>query len=122
MDNKEFRRKLISRSFSFSRKVIRLVSSLPRSQSNKVISDQLLRSSTSIGANIVEAQSASSRKDFANFLNHSLKSGNECKYWLILLEQTCKNLDEEVRELVSELEELVKILASSIITIRKVGS
>ena len=121
MNNKEFKKKLIHKSFSFSKKIIGLVNNLPRSQSNKVVSDQLLRSSTSIGANIVEAQSASSKKDFTNFLSYSLKSGNECKYWLVLLEQTSNGVKEEVKELALELDELVKMLASSIITLRGVN-
>ncbi|MEW6163180.1 MAG: four helix bundle protein [Nitrospirota bacterium] len=41
----------------------------------------MLRSATSIGANIIEAQAASSRRDFRNFLNHALKSANETKFW-----------------------------------------
>ncbi|MBU2592490.1 four helix bundle protein [Patescibacteria group bacterium] len=56
----------------------------PKKRAAWIISDQLLRAGTSIGANIVEAQAASSRRDFTNFLNHALKSANETKFWLIL--------------------------------------
>ncbi|MDD3888139.1 MAG: four helix bundle protein, partial [Patescibacteria group bacterium] len=52
---------------------------------NDIISKQLLRSGTSILANYVEANSASSKKDFINFFTHSLKSANESKVWLTLL-------------------------------------
>ena len=54
-------------------------------QTSRIINDQLLRSATSIGANVIEAQAASSRKDYTNFFAYALKSANECKFWLGLL-------------------------------------
>ncbi len=84
MGNQEFKRQLITRAFKLARKVIGLVGKFPNKRSAWVITDQLLRAITSIGANIIEAQAASSKKDFVNFLNHALKSGNESKFWLAL--------------------------------------
>ncbi|KAF0121585.1 MAG: hypothetical protein FD151_1162 [bacterium] len=80
--------------------------------------DQLLRSATSIGANIIEAQAASSRKDFRNFLNHALKSANETKFWLGLLRDSGKKTGEEINPLMKEAKELANILASSILTLK----
>ncbi len=57
-------------SYLFALKIIKLTELLSSDFASRVIADQLLRSATSIGANIVEAQAASSRKDFTNFLNY----------------------------------------------------
>jgi len=78
----------------------------------------LLRSATSIGANIIEAQAASSRKDFKNFLNHALKSANETKFCLALLRDSGKKSKEDMELLLKEAKELSNILASSIITLK----
>lgn len=83
-----------------------------------MISDQLLRAATSIGSNIIEAQAASSKRDFVNFLNYSLKSGNETKFWLALAKDLDSKLIKEIEELLRETDELVKILGSSIATLK----
>jgi len=61
-------------------RVIRLIDLLGNEAVSGVISRQLLKSATSIGANIVEARGASSKKDFTNFFHHALKSANETIY------------------------------------------
>jgi len=76
---------LKKRTYSYSIRIINFINKLPRDNSIQIITNQLLRSATSIGANVVEAQSCNSRKDFTIFFNHSLKSSNETKYWLGLL-------------------------------------
>lgn len=118
MDNNEFKKKLIIRTFSLARKIIKLVDDFPKKRSAWVISDQLLRAATSIGANIIEAQAASSRKDFVNFLNHALKSGNETKFWLALARDLDQKLISEIEKLLKETDEIVKILGSSIATLK----
>lgn len=117
-NNKEFKRQLITRAFNLARKTIALVDNLPNKRSAWVITDQLIRAVTSIGANIIEAQAASSRRDFANFLNHALKSGNETKFWLALAKDLDPKLVTEIEELLKETDELVKILGSSLLTLR----
>lgn len=116
--NKEFKEKLISRSFELARSVIALVDKFPKKQSAWVITDQLLRSATSIGANIIEAQAASSKRDFVNFLNHALKSGNETKFWLTLAKDISPKQIGDMDRLLNEVNELVKILGSSIATLK----
>lgn len=116
--NKDFKQDLIQRAFIFGRKSILLVDKFPNKRSAWVISDQLIRSATSIGANIIEAQAASSRRDFINFLNHALKSGNETKFWLMLAKDLDQKLVSDISLLLKEVDELVKILGSSIITLR----
>jgi four helix bundle protein len=78
------------RAYQYALKVIKFIDSLPPDRTAGVLSGQFLRSSTSIGANIIEAQAASSQKEFKNFLNHALKSANETKYWLALLRDSSK--------------------------------
>jgi len=118
MDNSEFRKKLITRAFILARNIMKLVEKFPNKRSAWVITDQILRSAMSIGANIVEAQAASSKKDFINFLNHSLKSGNETKFWLALSKDLDKKIIPEIENYLKETDELVKILGSSIRTLK----
>jgi four helix bundle protein len=116
--NEEFKKRLIIRAFQLAREVIKLVDRFPNKKSAWVVSDQLLRSATSIGANIVEAQAASSKKDFVNFLNHALKSGNETKFWLALTKDLDNQLINQIDKILKETNELVKILGSSIATLK----
>lgn len=82
------------------------------------ISDQLTRSITSIIANYVEGQSGSSKKDFENYLNNSLKSANESKLWVTILKDLNKIDVNECDEILNELDEISKILASILIKSR----
>lgn len=116
--NEEFKRQLINRAFKFARSVISLVDRFPNKRSAWIITDQLIRAATSIGANIIEAQAASSKRDFINFLNHALKSGNETKFWLALAKDLDPKLVEEINLLFKETDELVRILGSSISTLK----
>jgi len=118
MNNNEFKRQLIQRAFKLARQVLVLVDKFPQKRSSWIISDQLLRAATSIGANIIEAQAASSKKDFITFLNHALKSANETKFWLALSRDLDKKLLDEINLLLKETEELAKILGSSIATLK----
>jgi len=61
-----------------------------------------MRSATSIGANVIEAQAASSRKDYINFFNYALKSANECKFWFGLLRDSGRGGKEAVNKLLKE--------------------
>jgi|SRR3989344_4843985 len=118
MRNEEYRKKLINRAFIFARKVIVLVDDFPNKRAAWIIADQLLRAATSIGANIIEAQAASSKRDFINFLNHALKSANETKFWLALTKDVAPEKLNEINALLSEVDELAKILGSSIATLK----
>ena len=118
MNNEEFKRILINRCFNFARKVIALVDGFPNKRSAWVITDQLIRAATSIGANIIEAQAASSKKDFINFFTYALKSANESKVWLALLRDTDKGDAQETQWLLDELMQIANILAASILTMK----
>ena len=82
------------------------------------IGDQLLRSGTSILANYVEGYSASSRKDFTNFFNYSLKSANESKLWLELLRDSGKVSFESVQWFINEFNEIAKMFGASILHLK----
>ena len=118
MQNQEFKKVLINRAFVFARKVIRLVDDFPQKRSAWVIADQLIRAATSIGANIIEAQAASSRRDFINFLNHALKSANETKFWLALSKDIAPEKLAEIKSLLKEVDEMARILGSSISSLK----
>lgn len=95
-NKEEFKKALITRAFILAKKTVRLVNLFPSQKAAWVISDQLLRAVTSIGANIIEAQAASSKRDFTNFINHGLKSANETKFWLALSKEIDQNLNQKM--------------------------
>src|SRR4030042_6054435 len=113
-DKAKFKEEFKDRVYRFALDIIGFADRLPVEQTSRVISDQLLRSTTSIGANVIEAQAASSRKDYTNFFTHALKSANECKFWLGLLRDSGKGNKEIVNKLLSEATEIANILATSI--------
>lgn len=116
--NLKFKNKLQERVYIYTLKLINFLDTLPKDTSCEIISRQLLRSGTSIGANMFGAQASSSKRDFTNFFHYSLKSANETKYWLFLL-QDAKNIESpDLEYLISETMELSNILASSILTLK----
>lgn len=106
------------RAFNFSIKIIKFVEKLPKKQSSKIISGQLLRCATSVGANIVEAKASSSKRDFTRFFEISLKSANETKYWLALLREIEPKLTKDINLLLKEIEEISKIIGCSVLTLK----
>jgi len=119
MKRSKFKIDIQKRAYLYALKIIKSLDQLAKNDlSCRVIARQLLRSATSIGANIVEVQAASSKKDFTNFLNHSLKSANESKLWLGLLRDSDKATKESVNPLLTETKELANILASSILKLK----
>ena len=77
--------------------------------------DQLLRSATSIGANLIEGKARSSKKDWRNYYSIGLKSANETKYWLCMIRYTVDVPKEKINELLKEVNEISKIVASIIV-------
>ena len=103
------------RCFYFSKDVISFVSSCKYDKVFYSLFDQLVRSSTSIGANVIEGSSGSSKKDWLKFLIIAFKSANETKYWLCLIRDTINVSREEMNKLITEAEEISKIIASIIL-------
>ena len=113
-----FKEEFRQRVYRFALDVIGFVEGLPKGQTSRIIGDQLLRSATSIGANVVEAQGAASRRDYANFFTYALKSANETKFWLSLLKDAGKTEREVTDKLLNEVAEIANILAASILTLK----
>jgi len=106
------------KSFAFAVEAVALAREL-QSRKEYVMSKQLLRSGTSIGALIREAQYAESRKDFIHKLAIGLKEANETLYWLELLHETQYISDESFVGMRSANIELIKMLTSSVTTAKK---
>ena len=115
----EVKNVLVDRSYKFSLLVISLCSKITQNLSERVIFNQLLRSSTSIGANIVEAKSASSRREYKKYYEIALKSANETSYWLSLLRDTSKLDKTKIERLIGEVDELCRMLGKAVITLKK---
>ena len=109
---------LKSRCYFFSLELIQLIDSLPKNASAQIIAKQLLRSGTSVGANLVEATAASSKLDFKKYHEIALKSANETKYWLGLLRDSKKAEKEKVNVLLQEIHELSNMIAAGILRMK----
>lgn len=108
-----------NRTYDFSLENIKLVSKMSSSLVNKILSNQLLRSSTSIGANIIEARSSSSRREFIKYYTISLRSANETIYWLSLIKDAKLVELQLLDNLLDECKQLAKILAASLIKLKE---
>ena len=119
-DREKFKKVFKARIYSFILRLTGFVDKMSKDESSRIFAKQIIRSGTSIGANYIEAQAASSRKDFANFFHHSLKSANESKFWLAIIKDTGKGNRIEAEALLKELNEISNILAKSLITIKEI--
>jgi four helix bundle protein len=117
-DKEEFKKTFKRRLYSFTLRLIEFIDHLPNDNVSKRLGNQLLRSGTSIIGNYIEGQSASSKKDFTNYFTTSLKSCNESKLWFALLRDSKRAKVDDVSGLLTELEEITKIFASSILTLK----
>lgn len=106
------------RAFQFSLKIIKFAANLPKKQPFFIITDQFLRCSTSIGANLIEAKASSSKKDFIHFYEIALKSANETLYWLYLLRDGNLIEKENVNNLLREAKEIGDMIGSSLLTMK----
>lgn len=116
MSEKEF--DIRKRTLSYSGDILCFTKKLPRDDENIILKKQLIRSGTSIGANVYESNGGHTKKDFANFMNIALKSANETIYWLELLSKLNPSMGNDINELKQETEELAKIIAKISINAR----
>jgi len=110
---------LKDKSFEFALLVVRLYKTLVETKKEYVLSKQLLRSGTSIGANIREAQNAESKADFVHKLSIAQKECDESLYWLELLHKSDYLTDNEFNEFHSKANELLNMLRSAILTTKQ---
>ena len=103
---------IMRKSFAFSVRIMNLQKYLTRQKGEHVVSRQICKSGTSIGANIAEAQRAQSTADFVSKMKIALKEANETQYWLKLLRETKYLSDREFTGLHSDLLEILKILTA----------
>ncbi len=106
------------RAYRYSISIIQFVDDLPSDMISSVITKQLVRCATSIGANLVESKGASSKKEFITFFSYSLRSANETLYWLGLLRDAKKVEHQRVNELICEAQEISRIIGASLLTMR----
>lgn len=117
-DNSKFKEEFTKRLVQFSLETIRLCQEMRQRGMLRPLADQLIRSSTSVGANVVEAKSSGSKKEYIHYFEIALKSANETKYWFILIKESEKDLSGRVETLLKEMNEISNILASSILTMK----
>lgn len=116
MNSEKSKSPLKDKSYAFAIKIERLSQSLFADKKEYVLSKQVLRSGTAIGALIRESEFAASKADFINKLTVSLKEANETEYWLMLLNDTDYVSNETFEQMKSECKELIAMLVSSIKT------
>jgi four helix bundle protein len=107
------------KAFSFAVKVVNLYKYLCNEQKEYVLSKQMLKSGTSIGANIKEGIEGQSKRDFLSKMSIALKEASETEYWLGLLRATNYIDDEIVKDILSDCKEINRILSSIVKTTRK---
>ncbi|MBO8131537.1 MAG: four helix bundle protein [Candidatus Marinimicrobia bacterium] len=109
---------VVNKSYEFALEVIRVYKFLVENRREFVLSKQLLRSGTSIGANVEEAESAQSKRDFLAKMNIALKEAKETRYWLRLLKDSGyidgSEIFERVEELCMILSSIVKTTSNSV--------
>ena len=100
------------KSFDFAVRTVNLYKYLTTEKKENILSKQLLRCGTSIGANVSEAERGQSKADFNSKLNIALKEANETYYWLRLLHQTDYLTEKEFKSLETDINEIISILVS----------
>ncbi|WP_457563611.1 four helix bundle protein [Caminibacter pacificus] len=100
---------IIDKSYEFALRVVKVYKFLNR-KNEFVLSKQLLKSGTSIGANVTEAQEAISKKDFKNKMSIALKEAVESRYWINLLKDSDYISEMQANSLLQDLKDIIKIL------------
>lgn len=107
------------KSFDFAIKIVQTCQYLKEEKKEFVLSKQLLRSGTSVGANIEEAIGAQSNKDFLHKMSISYKEARETRYWIMLLKETSYLRDDNAISLLNDVDELCRIIGKIQITTKE---
>ena len=110
---------IYEKSFAFAVRIVKLTRYLQEEKKEFVLSKQVLRSGTAIGALVREAEHAESKTDFAHKMNIALKEANETLYWLELLLQSEYITEQSFKSIQTDSEVLVKLLVSIVKTTRE---
>ena len=111
---------ILDKSFEFAVRVVNLYKHLTAEKKEFVLSKQLLRSGTSIGANVSEAVRGQSDADFISKLSIALKEANETDYWLKLLYKTDYLTEKEYSSINKDINEIISILVSIIKSMKRI--
>lgn len=114
-DRENFKQEFKKRCFRFSLSVLKICELSKEKRINWPIVDQLVRSATSIGANIVEGGNSTSKKEFINYFQIALKSASETLYWLALLREVNKDYEKQINLLIKECTEIKKLISTIIL-------
>lgn len=109
---------ILTKSYAFSLRCVKLYKFLSSKDGNYIIGKQLLRSGTSIGANVKEGVRAQTRPDFLTKLNIALKEASETEYWIELLRDAGYISETQSESMLDDCVELIKILTSIIKTLK----
>ena len=107
---------LLERTINYSLRLIKLYQELKRDEAGRILGKQLLRSGTSIGANLHEAQGGQSKADFISKISIAYKEARETLYWLLLIEKSSLFQGFVLGSLIDETEQLIKIFCSIILS------
>ena len=107
------------RTFRFGVRIVKLVRSLPKDTAGIAIGNQIIRSGTSIGANVEEAQNCSSRKEFVRSMTISLKEARETEFWLKIIIETSLVSKFRLLDILEEVIEIIKMLTTIIKNTKK---
>jgi four helix bundle protein len=111
---------IVARTFQFALSIIELANQLDDGKgSSRVLTRQILRSGTSVGANIEEAQAAESKADFAHKYNIALKEARETRYWLKLLGASNIAKTTNLDSLIRESDEICRIIGKITVNARR---
>jgi four helix bundle protein len=117
-DKAKFKQNFIKRLIALTVRGLKFADILRKNRNLWGPADQFVRSLTSIGANVVEAKSASSKRDYTNYFQIALKSANETKFWLLVIKEYSPDNAKEAQEILNEVIEVSKIIGSSILTLK----
>lgn len=107
------------RCFNFSIAILKISELLQKQRINWAILDQLIRSATSIGANVVEGGNSTSKKEFVHYFQIALKSASETLYWLALLKEMNQEHFKEINILITDCTEIKKMLSTIILNTKQ---
>ncbi len=112
---------VMTKSYAFALRIIKLSQYLINEEKEFVLSKQILRSGTSIGALVKESEHAQSRADFINKMNVALKEANETEYWIMLLKDSGYVDEKSFQSIHQDIIELIRLLASIVKTTKGIN-